>query len=186
MDHVAGDATARRQNPVTFSQHGELVGESTQYIRVNGRRHGVVSQRKSTSVGCHNHLRGSERGAHGIGLSLEESVPGQVSRNQTRPPGARDVRARPLATRTDIQQTPLAGQLEVLAEGLGLRDCRVAVEPDLLTQRELLELSCGARALAVVFSLKEIAAVLGHRRVGRVVVSERSCARAPPRMSGML
>ena len=56
MDGVAGKRSSRFQDPVTFSQHGEFVGESAQDIHVCDSIEETTHERQCRAVAC-THVR---------------------------------------------------------------------------------------------------------------------------------
>ena len=50
VDYVAGQHSALPEHSVTFSQHGELVSQSAEYVRVNNRTEGLRSKRQGHTI----------------------------------------------------------------------------------------------------------------------------------------
>lgn len=53
LDRDRDEPAARPKDPMTFSHHGELFRESTEYVRVGNSVERALTERKMTSVGTH-------------------------------------------------------------------------------------------------------------------------------------
>ena len=97
VDDIAGNTTARLEDTMTFSQHGELVRDSTQDIRVNNRCHASRLQRQGATV------RGKDS-CDGVFLGFPEGVQRDVSGYQPNIVRVGNVRPGPAAPRTHLRR----------------------------------------------------------------------------------
>ena len=87
---------------MTFSQHGELVRDSTQDIRVNNRCHASRLQRQCATVRCND-------SGGGVFLGVQEGVQRDVGGYQPSTVRVGNVGPGPAAPRTDLQFSKFPG-----------------------------------------------------------------------------
>ena len=117
---------------MAFSQHGELVRDSTEHVRVdNGIERGRPKRQHATISG-HDVAAGCFTTREPLRACLPQGIPRYVGGDQATTVRSGDLRSRPPAPRPNVQQNTGRGQREQIAEGLGLVECGIPVQPNLL------------------------------------------------------
>ena len=158
VDEVAGEAPARLHDPMALSQHGELVGDSTEHVRVHDGVEGRRTKRQPAAIGRYDVRPTAECATTDMGLCLTQRVQRHVTEDDIAWMPPRDLHTGPTVSTPDIQE-PLAGQhANDVAQRLSLGERRVSVQTDLMTQHGALNAPrCVAVRPSVV--LEEVGAV---------------------------
>ena len=151
MNGVADNPTAWLEDAVAFSQHGELVQDSAEHVRVNDRVKAAGPKRQHAAIS-----RDHVGFFFEITFGSKQGVEGNVARHEAASAGLCKIGSRPPMSCPDVQQAGSRRQREVVTEGPGLLNRRVTVEADLMTENRTLHLSGCLRPGASILLKEEI------------------------------
>ena len=138
MDYETGEATPLLHDPVAFSQHGELVWDSTECVGMNS---GVEVARRKRQCAT---VRGDEprvipkSASPHIRARIPQGVQRDVAADEVAREPLGDVESGPAVTAADFQEAAAGGRRQGIAKRVCLFDGRESVQADFMAEDDAL------------------------------------------------